>query len=570
MVASAVNLTGATSATKKPKPIRPEEWQAIAWGWYDTIGEYRYSCNWVGNLLSRAKLYVAQKGKNKPVTSGPAFDLLQDLFGGPEGQSEMLRQLGIHFTVAGENYLVGIPGANDNDPDDWRVVAATQLSFEAGVYKIGKKAIIGKPLIIRMWKPHPERGDQADSPSRAVLPTLAEIDGLAKRIAAEIDSRLAGAGILAVPSEMTMGVGPAAAVEGENAQPKTGADAFMETLQKAMTTAIGNREDASALVPIVIQAPGEFLDKITHIKFWSDLDANSIPLRNEAIRRLALGMDMPPEALEGSGDMNHWSAWQMDEASVKSHTEPLLEVITNALTTGYLQSALRAENVTNWHEFTIEADTAKMRLRPNRSKEAQELYDRGQLSAEAMLRENGFDPQDAMTDKERVAWFVQKVASGSTTPDLVAEALRLLGVKIENPPDAAVPQQTQPDTQEARPTPSLLGHPSRDLPDSEAAAAEAVVFRALERVGNRIKNRKGFVMPDGVEAIDLYQSVTVPTADLDDLLEGAWSICERIDFGVQSDHLVQSLDSYARALIATRKPHNRELMVSYLTVREPA
>ena len=51
--------------------------------------------------------------------------------------------------------------------------------------------------------------------------------------------------------------------------------------------------------------------------FWTQLDEHAIELRSEAIRRLGLGMDMPPEVLQGSADSNHWAAWQADEAAIK-------------------------------------------------------------------------------------------------------------------------------------------------------------------------------------------------------------------------------------------------------------
>ena len=269
----------------------------------------------------------------------------------------------------------------------------------------------------------------------------------------------------------------------------------METLRVAMVTAIGNRTDASALVPIIIQAPGEYLDKIAHITFSTPLDGQAQELRKEAIGRLGLSMDMPPEVLQGTADMNHWSSWQVEEAAIKAHTEPLLDVVTQGITTNYLQAALKTAGVKDWDQYTVEADTSEMRVRPNRSKEAQELYAQAAISREAMVRENGFDEADLMTDEERSQFFLEKTAIGSATPEMMIQALRQLGVDI--PDSAAIvdrstvtdnvtPDGTNPDgtVHEARPAPSLLEHPVRELPeqpDVNAAQLEAAVFRALER-----------------------------------------------------------------------------------------
>ena len=77
-----------------------EEWQETGWDFYDTIGEYRYAVDWVGNLLSRATLHALKDGKT--TTDALPTEVVSALFGGQDGQSEMLRALGIHYTVAGE------------------------------------------------------------------------------------------------------------------------------------------------------------------------------------------------------------------------------------------------------------------------------------------------------------------------------------------------------------------------------------------------------------------------------------------------------------------------------------
>ena len=45
------------------KPRNEAGWQERAWNWYDVIGEFRFACAWVGNVLSRAVLHVERDGK---------------------------------------------------------------------------------------------------------------------------------------------------------------------------------------------------------------------------------------------------------------------------------------------------------------------------------------------------------------------------------------------------------------------------------------------------------------------------------------------------------------------------
>lgn len=551
-------------------------WQDQAWRWYDTIGEFRFACSWVGNVLSRAVLHV-HHGDEK-VTDGDALDALDALFGGYDGQKEMFRQLGIQFTVAGEAYIVAEAGGA-NVTDKWWVVAATELT-RAGddIWKIGKHEV-KNPLVIRLWRPHPRSNKAPDSPTRAVLPVLGEIDGLTKHVAAQIDSRLAGAGMLLLPDNISFAT-TSTSTPGEDGPLNSQADLdpFLDELMQTMMTAIKDRSDPSALVPILLQANGEYLDKVRHLTFSTPLDEQALELRKEAIRRLALGMDMPPEVLTGTGDVNHWGAWQIEDASIKAHTEPLLQIIVQSLTEGYLWPYLEAtgmdEDEARGYHFV--ADTAKMRLRPDRSKEAVELYDRGVLGPEALLVENGFIPADAMSDNERRDFFTRKVASGMTTPELVAAALSLLGVNLPVQ-QITVSEREHP----AVDTPSLKEHPEHDPPDpnarrhrrtEEAAMAEVVVIRALERAGNRIKSKYKDRISLGAENVAPHTlhrfTMSLTPTQVDDVLLDAWTILGNLP---KMETITASmLDRYVRMLFTNNMPHESQTFRAFLEGDEDA
>lgn len=543
-----------------------EEWQDVGWDFYDEVGEYRYAVDWVGNLLSRATLFATQNGE--PSDNALATEVMAALFGGPEGQSEMLRSLGIHYTVAGEAFVVGV---DRGDEDNWYVVASTEIKRTGeGTFTVRglDLEITDKDsVVMRLWRAHPRKPWKSNAPTRAILPILAEITKLTMHVAAQLDSRLAGAGLLILPSEMSFPTMPTSKKNPEEPaeEPATGptpagAQAFVDMLIEVMQTAIGDRKDASALVPIVLQVAGEYIDKVKHLTFWSELDKQAIELRNEAIRRLALGMDMPPEVLTGVADVNHWGAWQIDESSIKSHSEPLLKAITSALTEGYLRPVLEAEGMSREEAatFAIGADTSQLRMRPNRSKEAIELYEHGELNAQSMRRENGFDENDAPTDEERRYWLTRKVASGSATPEQVAAALELLGIRI-----AALPQGA--DQREAPSDPSTREHPTTGVPEEVVAAAEQMVFRALERAGNRLKNRLSG-RTGGVAAKDLYLRMPELTpAEVDGLLEDAWSCTEWGTLPVAPADLEVVLNRYTHAIIGLRREHDRELLRLNLT-----
>lgn len=599
LVASAARIGGRGLANLS-RNSRADGWQNAAWGFYHSIGEFRYACDLIGAMLSKALIHATfDDGHGAAfVKDGPAFDFINQLYGDADGRAEMLRMIGIHMSVAGECYLVSYP---DTDPmgdggDVWEIVAATKLGRPApgGKWIINSKTIeadVDDVLVIRIWRPDPVDPDTAVSPARAVLSILGEIQRLTDHVAAQVDSRLAGAGILLMPTEMTFPAPPA--VEGENVRVANTAEDLMRVIQENMATAIVDRSDPSALVPIVITAPAEVIDKIQHLTFWTELDKQAIDLRNEAIRRLGLGMDIPPEVLTGSGDSNHWSAWQSDESAIKSHTEPLLKLITTALAKGFLRPLLvEAKGLEGeLRQYSIGADTSALRLRPNRSKEALELYNLGALSQAALRRETGFDEDDVMDEKEYQRWLKQKVASGSTTPELVASALESLGVDLPVLRQIIQGEVVEDETQEARPDPSIADHPEQGIPDREVserrkearkrgdvpssdierkssliAAAEQIALRALERAGNKLKNKIGVKV--NIAAFNLHTLVAPEEMDFGFLLADAWghvpTIAER--YSVDPAWLELVLSTYCSELMAAQKPHDYDHFTKYIAL----
>ena len=543
-------------------------WQTEAWRFYDIIGELRYIANYVGNILSRARFEVEQiQGPNgtvlpngpKVVTIGPAVDALGLLTARDASEEAILKAFGIHLTIAGECYLIGL--TEPDGDDSWGVYGVTEVDHSGTGENVrwtlkeesGQRRELDNAVVIRVWRPHPRNHLLADSPVRSVLPILSEIEYLTRHIFAQVQSRLAGAGILELAQGMTFPVVPG--TEGLGT-----ADQFMQMLGEAMVRPIKDPSSPASIVPIVVTSPDDLIGKMNYQTFWSPLDEHAVDLRTEAIRRLALGMEIPPEIMTGTGGVNHWSGWLIDESAIKAHIEPLLGIVTNAITVKYIR------NATDSDQWRVVANTAQMRLRPDRSKEALELYDRGELDGEALRRETGFDQDDAPTVEEYRTWLLRKVAGGSATPEQVGAALALLGV------DLGVTGQV---SREARPDRSLEDHPTRDIPNQEdsesevapdlAAASEVLVFRALERAGNKMRSVYG-VRPPGVTAADVYRYIPVRSGDIDRFMEDAWSCLPQAmhRFTCDQKRVRSALDSYTRSLLVTQGEHDYERMRTFL------
>lgn len=570
MVASATRYPGKAARIYQPK----QSWQAECYRHYSICGEARFAAKFFGHSVSRATLHVAEvvAGKQVETDTGPGADLLNALFNGKDGQTQMLDSIGTHLTIAGECYLVG---RQVDGVDTWEIISCLEMQVAGTAWEInygnGMPAVplTEDDVVIRIWLPSPAHRIEADSPFRALLPILSEIEWLTRHVFAQITSRLAGSGILIMPQGMTFPPPPVTLAEDGTTTgpvPANDADAFMATLAEAMMTPIEDPSSPSAIVPIVITAPDDVIDKARLLQFWSELDSASMGLRNEAIRRFALGMDLPPEQVLGmsgnstgsTGSVSHWGAWQVEESTIKLHIEPMLDVVVNAITVGYYRPLMPDGDTS-----VVAYNSAALRLRPDRSKEAFELYDRGLISAEALLRENGFEPTDMPLPDQFQRWLLIKVASGSATPEQVQAALGALGV------DLGPIAQPEADTRETRPDRTLEDHPTRPrTPDESAlvAASEALVFRALERAGNRL--RQSVSRPPGAPAYETHIYVKA-NGSAEKLLEDAWSCAPQVLDGIaDSDVVVPVLSAYCASLMAEQSPHRRDRLVNWLRLAE--
>lgn len=590
LVASAVRLDRAGVIKRKGKDAAGSSWQDLAWHHYDVCGELRNGVGWLANALSKAKLFVAKGDTDvdepERIDSGPAVDYLQALTSGPAGQAMLLQRLGLHLGVPGESWIVGYHPEGSAEPR-FAVASSEEL------VRRGEDLILdrgdGEPITLseqdwtlRLWQSHPRWWWQADSATRGCIPVLTELEALGQGVMATIDSRLAGAGILMLPQELSF---PREQL-GEDADdiPEDDGDAFMQLLIKSMITPLQNRESAASVVPILVQAPAEFLDKAKLISFAKDLDAQTTPMREAAIRRLALGLETPPEVLLGFGDSNHWSAWQIEESTVKTVIEPKLATICDALTTGFLWPLLQGGDPGSEvqpNELTIWFDTADLTQRPDRGPDARELYDRIALSEEALRREHGFGEDDKPDDEEiRTRHLLALAANLRELAVPIYEELGILTrgtIEVKPEPEPAVDAEVtgeENDGDRALPPAPEGGPPARDddagPPAQNAAgavslAADVAVVRALEIAGKRMrsKNRpmRGELQP-AAEPWLLHTVRPVPAAQLDYALEGAWTSVQALC--PQLARHVPMLDTYVRQLLQAGVAHESRFLTKVL------
>lgn len=597
-------------------------WQREAYRQINICGEARYAATLFSAMAGRAEIGVSEPQtigrKATWVKSGPEVDAFAELVPNVRARSKLIRDFMLHHVIAGECYLIArpaqpddpgyiepasdeelsavdifdpgfdpdsAPDANPEQPDIWEIVAVTELQKTGNVWKVryndGKYIELtdGEQPIIRLWNPDPENRREAWSPFRSMLPTLKEIEWLTGHIFAQIKSRLVSAGVWFIPNNITFPEPPPEAVNG-------GADAIakMNEAEKFMVSlaasAMGELDADEVAFPTVVMADAEALanvDQSKLIQFWSEIDSKAMNGRSDAVRRFALGMDLPPEQVLGSsgiavsgssgsaGSVNHWGVWANEEQTISAHIEPALDIFVSTLTTAFLQPACPGT------EKVLAYDTSTLRLRQDRSKESIELFDRGLLKGEIAVRENGFDPEmDMMNDAEYKRWVLGKMLSATFTPEQMAVAAKLLvGIDLpagEDGSDAAggehgsvKPRNLDDHTQQGPPQEQ---HDHSDAPFSAVmAAGEVLVLRALEKAGARVLN-------EGKRGKDRDRTTPAHLAHL----TASLTYTPEFDFSLAStvfaalpaskqEKITQKLRDYCTSLYATGTAHSREALL---------
>lgn len=299
-----------------------QQWQIEAYRHVNICGEARFAVTYSAALGSRAEIGVSEPqslgGKAQWVTSGPEVEAFAELAPTVRDRTRLLRNYLLHRNIAGEMYLIA-RDRHEQDPEYstrphdpvWEIVAVTELiktgSGEDQVWKVRLDNNLYVPLskhdpIIRIWNPDPENRREAWSPMRSLLPTLREIEWLTGHIFTQVRSRLMSAGVWFLPENLTFPPPPADMVEGgeERIAAMSEPERFMMSLAASGQYELDLDEVS---FPTVVMADADALaaiDKNKLIQFWSEIDDKAMTLRTDAIRRFALGWDLPPEQVLGS------------------------------------------------------------------------------------------------------------------------------------------------------------------------------------------------------------------------------------------------------------------------------
>lgn len=393
-----------------------QPWQAKAFAYYDLLGEIKFASQFYSRSISNLRLFIGKIGEDgevEEIEDEPDIMAYLDRIRDPGGgRSNLLASYGRLMFLVGECMLF-VSENEDTGEEQWEMLSSDELKTVQGAYVrmkapslVGEEfkladddeyePVDGTAVAYRLWRRHPRYSSLADSTMQGVLEICEELVLLTQAVRARARSRLAGSGILFLSEDF--GTPPLEPVGDEDPME----DIFLEALTEAMTSPMLDEGTASAVVPLVVRGSTDAIkDGVRHVQV---IDPTQLypetGLREECIKRIAMGLDLPPEILLGVTDSNHWSAWVVQEETWKAHLQPIAQQLVDDLTSAYLRPALKAAGVQNWQEYCIDYDAAEIINHPDRTKDAKDLYDARCIGKSSLREAAGFDDDDAPTEEE--------------------------------------------------------------------------------------------------------------------------------------------------------------------------
>lgn len=326
-VIASITLEEGRARTSAQSMFRP--WQSTAWAYWALLPELMYPTTQLARLCTRMNWHVTISGV--PLESDPPegggqseVDVFLAKVTDGIGLTEAIRLLALNLQVPAECWYVQQGDASADADVSRNGDAPTQPTGKGwtvvSIVDPNLTDIRDNPsyrkIHVRITDPRDQR--YAISSFATLIGPAEELSTLAALSRAQTRSRLSQAGILLRPKEVRF---PTTDSEGRPIS------TFGERLQAAMTAPIADEYAPSAVVPIDLEVPGETIEQWRHLTFDREYDDTLHDKIERVTRRIALGLDIPPELLLGTADLNHWSAWLVDEDTYRSHAEPLASAI---------------------------------------------------------------------------------------------------------------------------------------------------------------------------------------------------------------------------------------------------
>lgn len=399
-----------------------------AWKAYNNIGEVHYIANaLIGASLETLNWYGAEDdtgmaaGLPRPVTdtlSEQDAETVRSLIAGIKpswgSQSDFIKALGINLFVAGVGYHLYqekgdtfthefVPKQNIMDekvaPNGRRTI-----EYKDPITGVPSKTGDSKTLT-RIWRPHPSRPGEADSPLFAIESLLDELAWIQRLMNAALRKRIMMSGLFVMTNSI---LGP----DFDPSNP-TAIAGQVNAVEQAIIAQLSSNinDDDSPALPAMLFAPFEHVkDGFNHIDFGDLLSEVILKERDAVLQRIATSLDIPTEFVTGIGEVNHWSAWLIRDLLWTQHVQPLATLIANSLTEAFLRPALRV--LARNEQFSGDPERVKIWFKgvtyathPDRFTWLIKLHDKGVIGRKPILEELGIPEEGAITDEEFEIWL---------------------------------------------------------------------------------------------------------------------------------------------------------------------
>lgn len=489
-------------------------WQDEAWRFTKVIGELGYFVRWRSNACAQVRLIASEVDADTGIPTGSidpddadgqlVVELVKQIAGGPLGQKRLIKRAAACLTVPGELWICILQRP---DGERWYAVSKREIRQSDKYVELptggrGPTVAIQLPdgqthdysptedAMFRVWNESFDDATEPDSPVRAVLDPLAEIERATKKIRNADRSRLLNNGLLMVPSEASL---PDTMDTATNPATRRVAASLQRMLVQAAEVSDRDESSMAAVLPIVGAAPGEHLGKIAHIEFSKEATKTAVEIRTDAISRLAMGLDMTPERLLGMGsNSNHWSAYLLADDDVKNHVNPVMEVLCQAIYDATMVQILTANGI-DPNRYTLWFDSSRLTADPDLTDEAKDAYAKRAITARALVTHLGL-PEDALYDWTTVEglaeWARDRISEDPNLIGTLAAMVPELDGYDFSPPPNPFDQQDEPQDQTDQPD----EQPGQQEPDTEndqptepaySAIEDLFVNRALELAAKR-------------------------------------------------------------------------------------
>lgn len=440
LVASGVKIEKTMSAeVLRSMAGNRQEWQTLAWGYRDLIGELRFALQFRARAISRMAIYAAQVDPEDPHAEEPIPLSLRNhedpekaarVTVSPElaqaAEEELARLplsagygfLGVwseNFDTAGECWLHARVDPVTGE-ETWAIRSISEVSIGISTITVEDESLAGyarqvdldKEELYRLYVPHPQRARFADAPTRAMIDVFEDIVLTGRELRAVARSRIASNGVILIPRGLTKSnntLDETAATTSAEA-----ASSFVTNFTAGLTAPISNEGHPGSVAPMVIIGDLADLEGVRHLKLDREDSPTLLEKQEKALRRMANGLDVPPEIVTGMAEVNHWTAWQIDAATARHHLEPGARMMVDSLTQAFLRHALAKRGFPSEEVKLVRAwyDLGGLTENPNRRQDALDAFDRLGISPDALRDALGFEPEDAPSLEEMLLMIANK------------------------------------------------------------------------------------------------------------------------------------------------------------------